>query len=116
MKKLLFTLLFFGFCFLSSAQKDPQIGDTFIINEPNAHSFKYVKFPKPNILIKRGTVNRYKSVYGDTVVIDDIVTKEDGSVYVTLKKKDGSQFFGYLNSVKANYTKALEAKEIAMVK
>lgn len=116
MKKLLFTLLFFGFCFIVSAQKDPQVGDTFIIKEPNAQSFQYVKFPKPNILIKRGTVDRYKSVYGDTVVIDDIITKDDGTKYVLLKKKDGTKFFGYLSSVKANYTKALEANEIAMVK
>ena len=116
MKKLLFTLLFFGFCFMVNAQNGPQVGDELIINSPNSESYTYVKFPKPNILIKRGTVDRYKSVNGTTVVIDEIIAKDDGTNYVVLKKKDGTKFFGYLSKVKANYAKALEANEITMVK
>lgn len=53
-------------------------------------------------------------MYGDTVVIKEVFTNDDGTVYVILKKKDGSKFFSYLSKVKANYAKALEAKEMAV--
>ena len=64
--------------------------------------------------MKRGKIPNYKSVYGDTVVIKEVFTNDDGTVYVILKKKDGSKFFSYLSKVKANYAKALEAKEMAV--
>ena len=116
MKNLLFTALFFGFCFLASAQTTPQVGDELHIKTPTTQTYNYVKFPRPNILIKRGVVTRYKSVYGNDVVIDDVVTNDKGSTYVILKKKDGTKFFGFLSTVKANYTKAIAANEIAVLK
>ena len=96
MKTLFFTALFLVFCFLSSAQTQPKVGDELKINEPYAQSFHHVFFPKPNILIKRGKVATYNSVYGTLVVIDDIITKDDGTTYVILKKKDGSKFWRIL--------------------
>ncbi|WP_296384859.1 hypothetical protein [Winogradskyella sp.] len=113
MKKLFITLLFLGFYFTLSAQSVATVGDELVINE--MHTYTYIKFPKPNILIKRGKVANYKSVYGNTVVIDEVITKDNGSTYVILKKKDGSKFFGYLAKVKVNYDKAIEAKEITVV-
>jgi hypothetical protein len=107
--------LFFGFCFLASAQTTPQIGDELRIKAPTSQTYTYVKFPRPNILIKRGVVTRYKSVYGNAVVIDDVVTNDKGSTYVMLKKKDGTKFFGLVTTVKANYTKAIAANEIAVL-
>jgi hypothetical protein len=114
MKKLFFGLLFLGLCFTMSAQSQPEVGDELIIKESSAYN--YVKFPKLNILTKRGKIANYKSVYGNNVLVDEVITKDDGSTYVILKKKDGSKFFGYLAKIKANYTKAIEAKEIAKVK
>ncbi|WP_400080225.1 hypothetical protein [Winogradskyella sp. R77965] len=116
MKKLFFTLVFFGFCFMLSAQTEPKAGDELIINAPNAQTYNHIKFPKPNILIKRGTVTGYKGVYKNKVVVNEVITDNKGNTYVILKKKDGSKFFGYLSKVKANYAKAIEANEIAMVK
>ena len=112
MKNTFFTLLFFGFTILIGAQSTPDVGDSLVINATNTQDYNYVKFPKPNILIKRGVVNRYKSVSGDTVVIE----KENGTINVILKKKDGTKFFGYLTTVKANYTKAIESKELVSLK
>ena len=114
MKKLFFILLFSGFCFLGFSQSEPKVGDELIINE--AISYNYVQFPKLNILVKRGKLANYKSVYGDTVVIDDVIKKDSGSTYVILKKKDGSQFFGFLSKVKAKIDKALAAKELVKTK
>lgn len=114
MKKLFFTLLFCGFCFVLSAQSSPNVGDELVINE--TQSYRYVKFPKLNILVKRGKVANYKSVYGNTVVVDEVTTNDDGTKCVTLKKKDGSKFFGLKTKVKANYAKAIDAGELSLVK
>ena len=116
MKKLLFTIILLGSYVISSAQNPPKVGDQLTIKTPNAHTFSYIKFPKPNILIKRGTVDRYKSVYENAVLIDAVEMAKNGDTYVILKKKDGSKFFGYLSEVKANYNKALDAGEIATTK
>lgn len=114
MKKLFLALLFLGLCFTSHAQSEPKVGDELIIKAPKASTYNYIKFPKPNILIKRGKVTSYKSVYENSVVIDDVITKDDGSTYVILKKKDGSKFLGLKTMVKANYTKAIAAGELSV--
>jgi hypothetical protein len=114
MKKLFFVLLFLGLCFSSYSQNEPKVGDELIINAPKSTTYAYIKFPKPNILIKRGKLANYKSVYGNIVVIDDVINKANGSTYVILKKKDGSKFFGYLTKVKAHYSKSIEAGEIVV--
>ncbi|WP_299124578.1 hypothetical protein [uncultured Winogradskyella sp.] len=116
MKKIFLTLLFFGFCFMLSAQTTPKVGDELVVKEPTAQNYRYIKFPKLNILVKRGKIANYKSVYNATVVVDDVMTKADGSTYVTLKKKDGSKFFGLKSTVKANYNKAIESKELSLTK
>ncbi len=112
MKNLYFTLLFFGFTIAVSAQDTPKVDDVLIVSSPQAQNYTYIKFPKLNTLTKRGKVANYKSVYGNQVTVAEVSTENDGSVYVILKKKDGSKFFGYLSSVKANYTKAIAAKEL----
>ena len=112
MKKLFFILLFFGFTISMTAQDVPKVGDALVVNTPASLTYRYVKFPKLNTLTKRGKVANYKSVYGNEVTVSEVMTEDDGSVYVILKKKDGSKYFGYLSSVKANYTKAIEAKEL----
>ena len=114
MKKLFFALLFLGLYFTMNAQNQPKVGDELIIKA--SQSYNYVKFPKLNVLTKRGKVANYKSVYGSKVVIDEVITKGDGSIYVILKKKDGSKFFGLKTTVKANYFKSIDAGELTFVK
>lgn len=116
MKKLFFTFLFFGICFLASADNQPKVGDELVVKEPTAQTYNHIKFPKPNILIKRGTVDRYKSVYDNNVLVDEVVTEKDGETHIVLKKKDGTKFFGLINKVKANYTKAIDTGELVMIK
>jgi len=116
MKYLFFASVFLGFSFLLSAQSKPQIGDQLIIKEPTAQNFRYVKFPRLNILSKRGKVANYKSVYNNSVVVDKVITKGDDILYVILKKKDGTKFFGFLSKVKANYYKSLDIGELSKIK
>ena len=112
MKNIFSTLLFLGFCIFATAQSQPNVGDELVIKEPVAQNYRYVKFPRLNILAKKGKVANYKSVYGNTVIVKEVMTKEDGSTFVLLQKKDGSKFFGYLKNVKANYNKSIEAGEL----
>ncbi|SDH91974.1 hypothetical protein [Winogradskyella thalassocola] len=116
MKKLLFTLLCFTFLLSASAHNEPKVGDILTVKTPSAEGFNHIDFPKANTLIKRGIVTGYKSVNNEAVVIDDIETEDNGSTTVTLKKKDGSKFFGILNKVKANYAKAIGSGELVVIK
>lgn len=86
-----------------------------VIKAPKNQVYQHIKFPKPNILIKRGTVTGYKDVKGNTVIIESVSTDDDGSYNVVLAKKDGTKFFGFLSKVNANYTKALAANEIESI-
>ena len=113
MKKVVFILLFFGFCFTISAQSEPKVGDELVINAQKGHSYNYIKFPKLNTLNKRGKIANYKSVHGYIVIIDEVMTDKNNTTYVVLKKKDGSKFFGLNSTVKANYAKALESGEMS---
>ena len=116
MKKLFFTLLCFSLFLTAFASNDPKVGDVLSVKTPSTESFKHIDFPRANILIKRGVVTGYKSVYNNAVIIDQVTTKNNGSTSVTLKKKDGSKFFGFLNAVEANYEKAIDAGELAVLK
>lgn len=112
MKKLIVLALFFGCFNLTFAQTQPNVGDELTIKAPSAQTYSHIDFPKLNTLVKRGSLANYKSVYDNTVVIDEVITNTDGTVDVILKRKDGTKFFGFLTKVKANYAKAIEAKEM----
>ncbi|WP_115462938.1 hypothetical protein [Winogradskyella aurantiaca] len=112
MKNVILTLIIFIFSINVSSGQNPTVGQELIINNPNSTQYRYIDFPKLNTLVKRGKLANYKSVYGNEVIIDEVVTEDSGDVYVILKKKDGSKFFGYLTSVKANYSKALDSEEL----
>ena len=120
MKKICILLFFaFGVSFANnnplSNQNNPQVGDVLIINNPNGTEYNHISFPKLNIIAKRGKVANYKSVYGNHVVVKEVLTKSNGNTYVILEKKDNTSFFGFLNEVKADYEKSLNAGEISIV-
>ena len=92
MKNIFYLLLVLGFSMTLSAQDQPKVGDELVIEKTSTQSYRYLKFPKLNILTKRGKVANYKSVYRNIVVIDEVITKANGSTYVILKKKDAIHF------------------------
>ena len=116
MKNLFLVALFFGCFSITFAQNEPKVGDALTIKEPSSQLYNHIDFPRLNILVKRGSLPNYKSVYNNDVVVEEVITKKDGSVDVVLKKKDGSKFFGFLPKVKANYSKALAANEIVVAR
>jgi hypothetical protein len=116
MKKgiLIAVFLFMGL-YLSGQQANDTaaIGKLMIINKPSSHSFKYIHFPRKNIIIKRGGIPNFKNVVGQRVVITRVERKENGSTQVVLKRADGRKFFRFLPSVKADLEQALSYGELA---
>lgn len=117
MKKFFLTLLFLSFYSLIYAQEKPEIGDELVINTPTGSKYNHIDFPKLNFLVKKGKPANYKNVYGNKVVIEEVINKDNnGNTYVVLKKKNGEKFFGYLSEVKANYNRSIRSGELSTVK
>ncbi|RIA09483.1 hypothetical protein OE09_1321 [Flavobacteriaceae bacterium MAR_2010_72] len=91
----------------------PKIGDVLVINEPSKQNYTHIDFPRLNFIVKRGGVANYDSVHGEHVVIKEIITKNDGTVYVQLEPKSGKKFFGFMKQVKANYEQAIKSGELS---
>lgn len=121
MKKIILflSLMFSGYGFAFNGQQSqdnsPKIGDVLIINAPTGQTYDHIKFPKLNIVVKRGGLANYKSVYGEAVIIKNILTKKDGKVYIQLESQNGKKFFGFLKTVNADYNKALETGELSIL-
>jgi hypothetical protein len=115
MKNVFLNVFFLGFSIILFSQSAPKVGDVLVINEPNSQNYNHIKFPRLNILAKRGKVANYKSVIGSHVVIKEVIKTDDDTFKVVLKKKDGAAFFGYLKTVKANYNRAIDSKEFAPI-
>ena len=120
MKKIiLFVGLLFsglGFALNGQTQDDlPKIGDILIINEPTGQAYDHIKFPKLNIIVKRGGIANYKSVYGETVIVKNVMTKENGKVFVQLESQNGKKFFGFLKTVNADYNNAIASGEMSIL-
>ncbi|AUS06818.1 hypothetical protein [Pseudotamlana carrageenivorans] len=117
MKKLTFLLfLAFGFSFANTTNpisQDVQVGDELVINVQKADKFNHVDFPRLNFIVKRGGLANYNSVDGKVVVVKNVTTNSQGNTQVTLEPKNGRKFFGFLNTVEADFTKALNSGEIS---
>lgn len=116
MKKAILTILFLGLSIFMFAQNSPNVGDELIIKTPSSQSYKHIKFPRLNFLIKRGLGSNYKKVLGNKVIIDEIIDTKNGNSLVVLSKKDKTPFFRGIYKVKANYTKAIDAAELVASK
>ena len=104
-----------GFAFNDSETQfnDPKVGDVFVINKPSGQNFDHIKFPKSNIIRKRGGLANYGNIYGKHVVIKNVKTKNNGTICVQVKLQNGNKFFGYLNAVKVDFSKAIESGELS---
>lgn len=122
MKKLVYLLLLACSVSFASTQvntdynnNDPEVGDILKISTPKNLSFKHIDFPRLNFIAKRGGLPSYKSVYEELVVVKK-VTDNNGDTIVTLERKDGKKFFGYLKHVTANYTQSIDTGELVRIK
>ena len=89
-----------------------EVGDILEIGRPLAPVYKYIDFPRPNFIIKRGGIANYKRVEGNKVVVTSVKEKKDGSLQVKIKRADGMRFFGSHTIVSADLKDALETGEL----
>ncbi|MBU2951192.1 hypothetical protein KO493_10835 [Tamlana agarivorans] len=121
MKNLAFLFfLAFGVTFANNTnpttQNEVKVGDELVINKQNPDKFNHVDFPRLNFIVKRGGLANYNSVDGHVVLVKNVETNANGETKVTLESKNGKKFFGFLNSVDADYNKALNAGELSVIK
>jgi hypothetical protein len=113
MKKTIFS--FFLLCFVSlslSAQSSVQVGDVFTIGEVAKDNYKYIQFPKANIVNKQGGIVNYDLLVGKEVEVTSIKEKKDGTSIATIKLTSGKRFFMSHKYVKVEIDKAIENKEL----
>ena len=101
-------------CFPFSGQtQDVQVGDIFTLEEPSGRDFKYVFFPRKNLIIKRGGIPDMDLVKNLEVEVVSVTYTSDSKTIVMLKRVDGGRFFKSLFSVKAELEGALGAGELS---
>ncbi len=91
---------------------EPKVGDVLVIQETENGNYDAIKFPERNILHKKTGLSQYNRVEGMAVEVIAVTTNAKGETVVTIQPKDGSKFFRYWKSVKANYQKAIENGEL----
>lgn len=96
----------------NSVASKTKVGTIFTIGKVKYNSYKYIKFPKPNFVIKRGGIYNFKNIIGETVVVTSIKDKEDGAKIITIKLENGSRFFNSHKYLKVDLNNALLEKEL----
>jgi hypothetical protein len=114
MKALLLVLfLFSSFNYVLGQENDViSKGTTYTLNRPEGHTYKYIDFPRRNIIIKRGAIADYNSLIGLEIVVKDLVKNTNGSTTAILERKDGRPFFRFFPTVEANLENALVSGEL----
>ncbi|SEK86799.1 hypothetical protein SAMN04488008_102332 [Maribacter orientalis] len=111
MKYTIVLLAFLMFSYSSFSQNevsDLKPGDVLIISKDSNTPFQYLYFPKPNFIIKRGSIANYKGLNGMRVQIEAI---SDESV-ARLIPLNGKKFFNIFSYVNADLKSALNNKEL----
>lgn len=90
-------------------------GDTFTLQVPENNRFTYVGVPKPNILIKRGSVATAKSLNHRKVVVKEVI-REDDQIRLVLEATDGRKFFRHYRTLPASWPEAVNSGELKPVR
>ncbi|MBT8314298.1 MAG: hypothetical protein KJP26_07535 [Maribacter sp.] len=117
-KSILFMAFLFCISMLKAQSTDHSSieGDILMLGEPSGASYTAIKFPRKNIIIKRGAIANFNSLLGKKLVVEKIETNSDGMEISTLRRKDGLNFFRFFPEVKADLSKAIESGELKIVK
>ena len=111
MKYTIVMLTFLMFSYSSFSQnevRDMKPGDILFISKNSNTPFKHFYFPKPNFIIKRGSITNYKGLNGMHLQIEAI-TDESIARLIPL---NGKKFFNIFSYVNADLKNALNNKEL----
>ncbi|WP_149274541.1 hypothetical protein [Pareuzebyella sediminis] len=117
MKKLTIITTLLLFTGLSNAQNSEDLvakGDRIVLGSPEGQHYQHVDFPRRNIIMKRGATANFKALFNESLIVEAVATKKDGTTKVTLKREDGINFFRFYPTVEANLEKALVKGELIM--
>ena len=122
MNNYLKTIIAFGLMLISlsfNAQvvsdSDISVGDKLTVGELTNGTFKFIKLPKANFIIKKGGLANYKSIEKSTVVISNIEKDKKGNTIVELKRNNGKKFFNAIWTIKADLKPALDSGELKQI-
>ena len=114
MKSIYFLLaVFFSVCSMHAQENyvdQVQIGDQLMLGEPSGASYTHVLVPRKNFIIKRGALPKVNALEDTKVTITDISYGK--TPQITFKKSDGTKFFRFYKTMKANFNQAVAAGEL----
>ncbi|MEX0316266.1 MAG: hypothetical protein AB3N18_18945 [Allomuricauda sp.] len=114
MKQIYFLLaLFFSVCSMHAQENYVdlvQVGDQLTLGEPSGASYTHVLVPRKNFIIKRGAIPNVNALEDTKVTITDITYGK--TPQITFKKSDGSKFFRFYKTMKANFNQAVATGEL----
>ncbi|MBT8287779.1 MAG: hypothetical protein HKN00_09550 [Flavobacteriaceae bacterium] len=117
MKNLFFFTFSIIFFLSATAQSDlntvQKTDDEYVLNKPSNQSYRYVQFPRPNFVIKRGGIANYRALVGVKLRIHSV---DESKELVYLTRSDGKKFFNKYKLVSADLNKAVNSGELSKVK
>lgn len=119
MRKSIIFLSFLFCAFALHAQTtnyDIVAGDILVLGQPSGSEYISIKFPRKNIIRKRGAIPNFNALLGKKLVVHQIDSTEKDEVIAILKRKDGLNFFRFFPRVKADISQAFESGELKISK
>lgn len=86
-------------------------GAVLTLGNVTASSYQHIDFPRKNIIIKRGAIADFNNLEGRKVIVEEVVSA-NGQTKVTLKRKDGRNFFRFWPTVTSDIEMALAKGEL----
>lgn len=114
MKKHLFLVALFSFfsSVLFAQSTNVKVGDVFVIGEAYNNDYKYINFPRANLIVKKGGIASYKKIKGAKVTVTSVEENKDGSVIATIKLVSNQAFFNSHKYVTVHVDEAVREKEL----
>ena len=89
-----------------------KVGDVIELSQPDSGYYKYVKFPKENIIRKRGGIADFSALNGEKLVVTEIKKTKNDHTEIEVERQNGMKFFNAFPKVSIHFEEALEAGEI----
>ena len=115
MSRIIFAFVVLCSFSISQAQEKTEIeeGSILTLHMSNG-AFHHINFPKANFIIKRGAIANFRALEGKQVIVEEKITKNNKTI-VSLRRKDGKNFFRFYPKVTANLDNALSFGELKAV-
>lgn len=120
MKRVIILMTFFIYTGMFYGQENEtpiQKGTVLTLGKPSyGLDYRYIDFPKRNIIIKKGAIANFNNLVGKKVKVENVIFDKQGTTKTILKRNDGLHFFRFFPIVKADLKKAIAAGELNSIK